>query len=103
MNRHDIEAIKEIVAKFALPHQRLQILVRGGDDAHIDLDILVAADPLDGLFAEGAQKFHLSRRVDLADFIEKNRTVIGLLESARATLRRAGKGALLMAEKLALQ
>ncbi len=87
VDRHDVEPVEEIVAEFALAHHRLEVLVRRGDHAHIDLDVLVAADPLDGLLAQRAQKFHLRRRVDLADLIEENRAVVGLLEAADAPFR----------------
>ncbi len=52
---------------------------------------------------EDAQQLGLRADVHLADFVEKDRAVIGRLELADLLLRRSGERAFLMAEQLALQ
>ena len=48
----------------------LQIAVRGGDQADIDLDRLRAADAVDLAFLNGAQQFCLQTHIHFADFIQ---------------------------------
>ena len=64
---------------------------------------LVGADALKGAFAQKAQQLHLDGRVNLADFIQKQRPALRLLEAADAPLVRAGERALFVAEQFALQ
>ena len=101
---HDVETEIEIVAKFSLLHQLREVLVRGGDEAHIGAQELVAAHALEGaLFADHAQQFHLRARIDLADFVEKNRAAIRLLEAPDAPFVRAGERAAFVAEQFAFE
>lgn len=37
------DAVVKVFAEIALPDLLAQVLVRGGDDAYVDLDVLVAA------------------------------------------------------------
>ena len=41
----DLQAVVEILAEGAAPHHRVEVAVGGGDDAHVDLDGAVAAQP----------------------------------------------------------
>ena len=101
---NDVEAEVEVVAEFSLGHQLLEVLVRRRDQTNIGAQGLVSADPLEGaLFADHAQQFHLRARIDLADFIEKNRAAIRLFEPADPALVRAGKRAPFVPEKFALE
>ena len=45
---NDVQPMVEILAEAALAHARFEILVGRGDDAHVDFDLLVAADPVEG-------------------------------------------------------
>ncbi len=99
----DAQPPVEVLAEFALFDHFAEVAVGGGDDAHVDLDRLGAADALDGLLAEGAQQLHLRGGVYLADFVEEKRAAVRQLEAPDAPLLRAGEGALLMAEELAFQ
>ena len=42
-----VQAVEEVLAERALAHALLEVLVRGGDDAHVGLDLLVAADAVE--------------------------------------------------------
>ena len=54
------------------------------------------------LHARAAQDFYLGQRTHVGDFIEKECTLVGELEFAFDRLLRAGKGAALVTEELAL-
>ena len=79
-----------------------QVPVGGGDDAHVDLDRVLAADPLEGLLLQHAQHLRLHLQAHVADLVEEQRAAVGQLELAAAPGERAGERALLVAEQLGL-
>src|SRR5258707_11465945 len=87
-----VEAVEEVFAKRPFANHRFQIAVRGGDDAHIHRNSLPAANALESLLLEHAQEFYLRAGRQVADFVEEERTLVGLLEAANAPLVRAGEG-----------
>ena len=99
----DVEAEIEILAESALAHRLLEVAVRGGDDADVDLHRLGAADAVDLALLDGAQQLGLQARMHLADFVEQQGAAIGFLELADAARDGAGEGALLVAEQLAFE
>ena len=99
----DLQPVVQVLAELALEHHRLEIAVGGGDDAHVDGDALVAAQLGELGVLQHVQQLGLERRLHLADLVEEDRAAVGLLELADARRRRAGEGALLVAEQLALE
>ena len=97
------EPIVEILAQLAVLERLLEILVRRGDDANVDGDLLLAAEAPHRARLERAQELHLDVGGHLADFVEEERAAVGHLEGARLLVRRAGEGALLVAEQLVLE
>ena len=93
-NLDDLQAIEQVLAKRPFANGLLQRLIRRGDDAHVDLDLVVAADSLERMPFEHAQELRLRARRHLADFVEEDRAVIGRLELADHLLGRAGECAL---------
>ncbi len=81
----------------------LEVLVRGGDHAHVDLDRHLAADPVELALGQHAQQAGLQLRRHVADFVEEQRAAVGLLEAAAAQRVGAGEGALLVAEQFGLE
>ena len=65
----------------------------GRDDPHIHLDRFARADRFDFAFLNGAQKLHLGRRRQFADFVEKQRAAGGFDEFAVVALGGAGERA----------
>jgi hypothetical protein len=59
VNRHDVEAIEQVLAERALIDLFLEILVGGGNHPHVDLDDTVAAEPLELLLLQDAQDLGL--------------------------------------------
>ncbi len=64
---------------------------------------LAAADALDHALLQEAQQLGLQRQRHVADLVEKQRAAVGELELAGRLPHRAGEGALLVAEQLALE
>ena len=75
----------------------------GRHQAHVHVDRLGAAQALELLFLQYAEQFGLQLWRDVADLVEKQRPPVRELETADLLADGAGKGALLVAEQLALQ
>src|SRR5260370_1154535 len=74
---------------------RPEVAVGRGDDAHVDLESVVAADALEGLVLQEAKELHLNGRRDFPDLVEEERPGVGLAESSLAPRDRAGERAAL--------
>ena len=103
VDAHDVEAIKQILAKLFRGDGGFERLVRRGDDAHVHLNRLVAADTLKSSTLQHAQNFRLRRGCHVADFVEENRAFVALLEFSDALVGRAGERAAFVAEQFAFQ
>ena len=73
------------------------------DDAHVDLDRLVAAHALELALLQHAQELDLHLQRQVADLVEEQRAAVGELEAALPPRHGAGERALLVAEQLALE
>src|SRR5262249_11447457 len=72
-------------------------------EAHVDLDGLRTADPLELLLLQDAQQLRLELERDLADLVKEQRGAVGHLEAADFLGDGAGEGAPLVPEELALE
>src|SRR6202011_3641220 len=72
-------------------------------DADVGLDRFVAAQSLEASILKNAQDLRLRQRTHVADLVEEHGAAGDLLELADALAVRAGEGAFLVAEQLALQ
>ena len=102
-DRDDVDPVVEVLAELALRDELRQVAVGGGDDAHVDGRLVVAADPADDLLLDRPQELDLHGRRRLADLVEEERAAVGLLEEAALLAHRAGEGAALVAEELGLE
>ena len=102
-NRKHAQPIKQILAKAALQHEFLEIPIRRRDDAHVDRPGDVVADALELAFLQNPQQLALQLQRNFADFVEKNRTAVGELETSDPILVRSRERALHVPEKLALE
>ena len=59
VNRHDVQAEKEILAEFLFLHALFEVAVGRGDDADVDLDGAVAADAFEFAFLQDAEELGL--------------------------------------------
>ncbi len=98
-----LEAVVEVFAELAAQHHLLEVAVGGGDDAHVDVDLLVAAELGELGVLQHVQQLGLERRLHLADLVEEDRAEVGLLELADSGGGGAGERALLVTEQLALE
>jgi hypothetical protein len=79
------------------------VLVRCTDDPHINLYRFSTANPLDDLILQEPQQLYLHRQRHIADFIEKQGTTIGTLDSADVLPQGPGKGPFFMTKELAFE
>ena len=103
-NREHVQPVEQIGAKGALLNHLLEVLVRRGDDSHIDRRCAAAAaQPLDLLLLERSEQFGLQFQRQVADFVEKQRAAVRGLKSTDGLCDRAGKCASLVAEEFAFE
>jgi hypothetical protein len=100
--RDHAQPVVQILAEAPGAHRGLQVLVGGGEHAHVDPDRLVAADALDLPLLERAQQLRLRLERHVATFVEKQRAAVGGFELAFAARDRARERTLLVPEQLAL-
>ena len=98
--RDDVEAEEQILAELPVGDRLLEIAVGRGDDADVDVDVVLAAEARELAVLQHLQQLGLQRRAHVADLVEEHRAVVGELELARLVLDRAGEGAALEAEQL---
>src|SRR5439155_2040304 len=99
----NVQPIIEVPAKLLLGHHLGEVAVGGSHDARVHLHRPGTAQSFELLLLEHSQQFRLQLKRHVADFIEKNCSLIGQLKASDASLNRPGKGALFVAEHLALE
>src|SRR5262249_53575891 len=92
-----------VLAHPPLGDQLREIHVGGADDAHVDLDPTVGAELLDLPLLEYAEELQLHVERDALDLVEEERARARQLDLADPVVDRAGEGAALVAEQLALE
>ena len=95
----DGETVVEVLAKLIFADGFFEIAVGGGDDAHVDLHVLDAADAADDLIFEDAQEFGLQERREFADFVEEEGAAVGGFEESFLHLLGVGECAFFVAEE----
>jgi len=80
-----------------------QVLVGGGDDPHVGLERLVAADPVIVAVGQHPQQAGLQFRGHVADLVEEQGATGGFLEAAATLGGGPGKGAALVTEQLGFE
>ena len=106
--RRDVERDRadpevEVAAELPLAHQLRQVLVRGGDQLHVDLAVAHLAEPTEALLLEDLEQLRLDLRIEVADLVEEHDAAVRDLEQSRLAADRAGEGALLVPEQLRLE
>jgi len=103
MQGDPVQAIIQILAKFAVVNHLADVAMRGTDHMQIDRNGLIASERNDFAFLDHAQQARLQHQRHIADFIEKQRAAVGLENlSDPAFLHRARERAARVAEQLAL-
>ena len=97
------QSIVKVFAEVAGLDLRLEITVRGADDAHIHRDFLATADALDLALLEETQQLGLQRHRQVADLVEEQGAAVRGFDLAECLLHGTGESPLLVAEQLALE
>ena len=100
--RKDVEPVVQICAKLVLVNHSLQVAVSGGYEAYVGPDRARPAHSLEFLILDGTQQFRLKFEWQLTDLIQKQRTLVGQLETPDLLRNRSGEGAPFAAEELTL-
>ena len=103
VDRHDVEAVVEVLAEMAAADGVERVAVGGADDADVDLARAGRTHGLDGGGLQEAQKLGLQGRGHLADLVQKERAAIGSGCGPGLVGNRAGEAALHVAEDLGFQ
>src|SRR2546430_1379040 len=99
-DRDHLQSEKEILAEGSFTHRALEIMIRGGNDAHVRANDTVTADALDLLRLDCAQQLRLGVGTKIADLVQEQSPVLCQLEArgqravsgaARAPMRRRAK------------
>ena len=103
MYADDIQPVEQVLSETALFNTLFEVLVRGGNDTHIDLDGRVTADAVKLAVRKYAQQAGLHLRRHIADFVQEKRAPVGLLETSHPLGLRTRECATLMTELLRFQ
>src|SRR3954464_10260776 len=71
-----VQSMIEVLAEASIAHALLEILMRGCDHAHVGLDLLMAADAIEGTVGEDAKKPCLQLGRHVADLVQKERPAL---------------------------
>jgi len=79
-----VQPMKQVLAKLARRHELLEIAVRRGNQAHIDSNLLVPAEPPDATVFNGLQHLGLKRRRQTGQLVEKQSPAVRRFEKTDA-------------------
>ena len=102
LDRHDAQAVVQVVAERALGDGLAQGAVGGRHDAHVHQLGLRPPHALEAALLHGLQDLGLGLLVHVADLVEEEGAAVGEFEFAAHRLFRAGEGAAFVAEQDAL-
>jgi hypothetical protein len=92
----------QVFTEAAIRHGGAQIVVRGGQHAHVNRHRVFTSHACHAAILEDAKELGLGVQWHLADLIQEQRSATRFFESAAPGPRRAGEGSALVPEKLAL-
>ena len=99
----DVEPVEEILAEALVPHELRQVLVGGGDDAHVHAQRARAPHALELALLQHAENLRLGDGREIGDLVEEERSAVGQLETPLLAVPCPREGALLVAEELGLE
>ena len=80
--RHDVQAVIEVLAEAAFRDLALEVAAGGGDDAHVDRHLLRAAEAQELLLDQHAQHLALRLERHVGDLVDVERAAVRLFERA---------------------
>ncbi|MCY1175070.1 hypothetical protein D9M73_152920 [compost metagenome] len=103
VQRQHVEAVVEVAAEFAAGTQLGEVLLGRADHPHVEMHLLLAADPAEAAILQEAQQLALQARAHLADAVEEQGAAGGEFQQAELAFRaRAFEGAGTVSEQLGL-
>ena len=102
-DREHREAEEQVFAEGPGRDRGLEVLVRRGDQAHVDVHEGRPAEPLEAPLLERAQHLRLQAQRQVADLVQEQGAPVRHLELADLAARRAGECAFLVPEQLGLE
>src|SRR5690606_1714963 len=99
-DRHDIEAIVEVLTKTPSADVGFEVAIARGDEADIHVHGSHATDALELRLLNRPQQLDLDLEGDLADLVEEEGATVRQLESSRTAGDRTREGTALVAEEL---
>ncbi len=93
VDREDVDPVPEVGAELPVADHRSEVAMGGGDDPHVDMQLVLPADPLEAPILQNAQQAHLHGRRELANLIEEQGAAVGALEPTFALSGSAGEAA----------
>ena len=103
IERDDIDAIEEILAKTAGDNFVGEIAIGGTDDTCVGAALLSVADAVVGAVLKKLKRLGLEAHIELGDFVEEERAVVGQFDETRFGGIGVGEGALFVAEEFAFE
>ena len=97
----DVQAVVEVFAEFVFGDAAGEVVVGGGDDAHVHRFFAVAADGAHGALLDGAQQFDLHGQRQVGDFVKEQGAAVRGDKEAVLVLVGAGERAFFVAEEFA--
>src|SRR4029077_20108365 len=79
-DRHDLQAVEEVLAELPLGDFLLEVPVRGRNDADVDANVGEAADTLERLLLQESEELGLQARGHLANLVEEHGAAVRGLE-----------------------
>ena len=93
----------EIVAELPLAHQCGQVLVGGGDQEDVDLAVHHLAHAAEAFLLQHFEHLGLDRGIEVSHLVEEQGAAVRHFEEPFLVADRAGEGAAVVAEELALE
>src|SRR5438445_11425825 len=103
LDRDRVDAEIEVLAERARLHRLGEIAVGRRHEPNVHPPRACGAHAKEGAGFQRTQELHLDVRLQLADFVEQERTAVGQLDEPRLRGDGAGERALLVAEELRLE
>ena len=97
VQRHDAQAIVEVLAELLPGHHCRERLLRRGDNVYPHR--LLSAHALEAAFLEHPHQLDLQPQGDIVHVVEKERPAVGEFEAADPLLRSPGEGPRLVPEQ----
>ncbi|MNE45553.1 hypothetical protein D3C80_1398400 [compost metagenome] len=98
-----MDAVVKVLAKLLGLDLGLEVTVSGTDQGDVQILLLAGAQRRYFALLQHPQQTGLQRQRHIADFVEKQRAAVGLLQASdHAAAARAGEGAFAVAEQLGL-